>query len=69
MELIIDISKERLMALDEYSKKENISKEEIVNKLIARYLLVKTMDKMRDDIQPKLKDLGINSEDDILKMK
>jgi hypothetical protein len=57
------------MALDEYSKKENISKEEIVNKLIARYLLVKTMDKMRDDIQPKLKDLGINSEDDILKMK
>ena len=69
MELILDISKERLMALDEYSKKENISKEEIVNKLIARYLLVKTMDKMRDDIQPKLKDLGINSEDDILKMK
>ena len=69
MELIIDISKERLMALDEYSKKENISKEEIVNKLIARYLLVKTMDKMRDNIQPKLKDLGINSEDDILKMK
>jgi hypothetical protein len=69
MELIIDISKERLMALDEYSKKENISKEEIVNKLIARYLLVKTMDKMRDGIQPKLKDLGINSEDDILKMK
>lgn len=69
MELIIDISKERLMALDEYSKKENISKEEIVNKLIARYLLVKTMDKMRDNIQPKLEDLGINSEDDILKMK
>ncbi len=69
MELIIDISKERLIALDEYSKKENLSKEEIVNKLIARYLLVKTMDKMREDIQPKLKDLGIGSEEDIFKMK
>ena len=69
MELIIDIPKERLLALDECSKKENLSKEEIVNKLIARYLLVKTMDKIREDIQPKLKELGINSEDDIFKMK
>ncbi len=69
MELIINIPAERFQALDEYSKKENSTTEQIVNKLISRYLLVKKMDKMADKIAPKLKDLGISSEDDILKMK
>jgi uncharacterized protein YnzC (UPF0291/DUF896 family) len=69
MELIINIPPDRLQALNDHSKKENLTAEEIVNKLIARYLLIKTMDKMQDEVKPKLKDMDISSEEDILNMK
>ena len=69
MEIKINIPNEKWRALGECSKKENLTTEEIVNKLITRYLLINTMDKMHKEAEPKLKDIGISNEEDILKMK
>jgi metal-responsive CopG/Arc/MetJ family transcriptional regulator len=64
----ISLSKETLAALDDLTRKENVSVEDIINEAVKQYLFFRKLTLLRERLSARAQAIGINNEQDVFNL-